>query len=272
MDEAGRAATTGTVPYVFAPIGVVRSPLRERAAAPRQASVGRGIEATIELEPGLGYEHALDGFGDWQYAWVIFVFHENVAEGRGFRPKVLPPRSRTKRGLFATRSPHRPNPIGLSAVEIVAVRGLSVEVRNVDLLDGTPVLDLKPYVAYADAFPDARAGWLEAPDPLPPWEVVFAPCAEAQLAWLDARGVALRPPIASALALGPEPNAYRRIRRRPDGLRLALKDWRVDFTAEGRRVVVQGLATGYKARQLELDARLVVHRDFARAWPAGTGI
>ena len=110
----------------------------------------------IELFPGRGYEDALDGLAAWEYAWVLFVFHKNVEEERGWKPKVLPPRSDQKRGVFSTRSPHRPNPIGLSAVQIERVDGLVVHVRRLDILDGSPVLDLKPYVAYADALPEAR--------------------------------------------------------------------------------------------------------------------
>ena len=116
-------------------------------------------------------------------------------------------------GVFATRSPHRPNPIGMSVARIVRVEGLIVHVRDLDVLDGTPVLDLKPYVAYADAHPDAKAGWLEVNDPRDAWEVTFSPEAIEQLAWLRERGVDLRAPIASALALGPQPHAYRRIRK-----------------------------------------------------------
>ena len=85
---------------------------------------------------------------------------------------MRPPRgARVRRGLFATRSPDRPNPIGLSAVQLVRVDGLRLHVRGVDLLDGTPILDIKPYVPYADAFPDARAGWI---DELGPDELQFA--------------------------------------------------------------------------------------------------
>lgn len=259
------------MPYVFEPIGVVRSPFRERAEAPRQASAAAGVAATIELLPGFGYEHALEGLDAWQYAWLLFVFHRNVEAGRGWRAKVLPPRSEAKLGVFATRSPHRPNPIGLSAVEIVGVEGRTVHVRNVDLLDGTPVLDLKPYVAYADALPGARAGWLEPKDPLPPWVVDFSPPAEAQLEWLGARGVDLKRSIEAALALGPQPHPYRRIKPHGSAMRLALKEWRVDFAVEGRRVVVQRLATGYRPAQLASDPALDLHREFVAVWarPAG---
>ncbi len=252
--------------YAFSPIGIVRSPFTERAAAPRQATLAGDVAGRIELFPGRGYEHALEGLDAWEFAWVVFVFHKNVEEARGWRGKVLPPRSGIKRGVFGTRSPHRPNPIGLSAVRIERVDGCVVHVRNVDLLDGTPVLDLKPYVAYADAHPGARSGWLEAPDPLPGWEVKFSEHAHAQVDWLRDRGVDLRGAIEAALALGPQPHPYRRIRPQGPGMRLALKDWRVDFDVVERRIVVRVLLTGYRATQLASDPALDVHRDFAVRW------
>ncbi len=256
--------------YSFDPIGVVHSPFSERAAAPRQATLARDVEGSIELFAGRGYEDAIEGLADWDYAWVIFVFHKNVEEGRGWRPKVLPPRSDAKRGLFATRSPHRPNPIGLSAVKILRVEGLFVHVRHLDVLDGSPVLDLKPYVAYADAFPDARAGWLEVTDPIAAWEIAFADAALEQLAWLAGRGIDLRASIEAALALGPQPHAYRRIRPHGDGMRLALKEWRVDFVAADRRMVVTGVHSGYRASQLATEAAPEVHRSFAARFPVST--
>jgi tRNA (adenine37-N6)-methyltransferase len=254
-------------PYSFDPIGVVRSPFRERADAPRQAAVAQDAAGRIELLPGRGYEDALEGLAEWEYLWVIFVFHKNVDEGRGFRPKVLPPRSETKRGLFSTRSPHRPNPIGLSAVKIERIEGLVVHVQQLDVLDGSPVLDLKPYVAYADAYPDARAGWLESRDPQVSWEVAFEDRAREEMAWLHESGVDLEPKIAAALALGPQPHAYRRIRPQGVGMRLALKEWRVDFRVEGRRIIVTTIRTGYRAKDLATDSAPAVHRAFAARFP-----
>jgi len=248
--------------FLFEPIGVVHSPLCERASAPRQPSVGAGIEANIELYPGRGFEDAVSGLDDWDHIWVVFVFHKNVEQGRSWRPKVLAPRAAEKKGVFATRAPHRPNPIGLSVVRILRIDGRFVHVRDVDLLDGTPVLDLKPYVAYADARPDARSGWLEQTDPMPPWDVAFADKALAQLQWLSRRGVDLRGPIESALALGPQPHAYRRIRKNGDGFRLALKEWRVGFAVEGRRIIVVELESGFRAHEVAAEPRLAVHREF----------
>jgi tRNA (adenine37-N6)-methyltransferase len=251
------------VQYLFEPIGLVRSPFIERAEAPRQAAAARGVAGTIQLFAQKGFEDALQGLAAWEYAWVVFVFHRNVEEGRGWKPKVLPPRAEAKVGVFATRSPHRPNPIGTSVVKIERVDGLSVYVRDLDLLDGTPVLDLKPYVAYADAYPDARSGWLSVQDPRPAWEVTFSAEALEQLAWLGDLGRDLRARIESVLALGPQPHAYRRIRKHGAGMRLALKDWRADFDVVGEaRIVVRGLRSGYRAKQLASDPGLAVHRDF----------
>ncbi len=260
-----------TIPhYAFEPIGFVRSPFSERAEAPRQATVtsAADVAGRIELLEGRGYEHALSGLDAFDRLWVLFVFHKNVEQERGWKPKVLPPRSDKKRGLFATRSPHRPNPIGMSAVVLERIEGLVVHVRGLDLLDGTPVLDLKPYVAYADAFPDARAGWLEVPDPVASYEVVYEPLAAAQLAWLAERGIDLRAPIDAVLSLGPEPHPYRRIRRHGDGMRLAVKDWRVDFVADAgaKRIHVRSLASGYRPKVLSTEPGLDVHRAFVAQW------
>ena len=258
-----------SVAYSFEPIGIVHSPFAERVNAPRQAPVAADVAATIELYAGHGYDHALEGITEWDYLWVIFVFHRNVEQARGWKAKVQPPRSAGKRGVLATRSPHRPNPIGLSAVRLERVDGLVLHVRNVDLLDGTPVLDIKPYVAYADAYPEARAGWLEARDPIPQWQVEFTERARDQVEWLHARGVELRAAIASALALGPEPHPYRRIRPHGTGARLAVRDWRADFTVEGRTIVVGDIKTGYRPRDLEQDGpegARPVHREFAARW------
>lgn len=226
------------------------------------------MEGRIELCAGRGFEDALAGLDAWDYAWVLFVFHKNVEQGRGWKPKVQPPRADRRIGVFATRSPHRPNPIGLSAVKIVSVEGLAVHVRELDLLDGTPVLDLKPYVPYADAHPGARSGWLEPRDPGPAWAVAFSGPALAQLTWLKERGVELRASIEAALSLGPKPHAYRRIRPYAGGLRLALKEWRVDFAVDGATLTVATLRSGYRPRQLESDPALHLHRDFVATFGA----
>jgi tRNA-Thr(GGU) m(6)t(6)A37 methyltransferase TsaA len=138
-----------------APIGVVHSPFQWRDEAPRQPTVGEPRQATIVLRPGL--QNALKDLIGFEYCWVLFWFNYS----RGWKQQIVPPRDTVKRGLFSTRSPDRPNAIGLSAVRLVAIKGSRVTILGHDLLNGTPVLDLKPYIPAYDAFPLARSGWVE---------------------------------------------------------------------------------------------------------------
>ena len=246
------------------PIGFVRSPFAEKVEAPRQATVADGIAGTIEVLPEHG--DALSDLAGFGRIWVIFWFDR--AAGKSAASKVLPPRSTEKRGVFATRSPHRPNPIGLSAVRLERVEGRVIHVRDLDLLDGTPVLDLKPYLPYADAFPDAATGWLETPhDPRSSWSVVLSARAEEQLAWLVSQGLALdlRGRIVEALSLGPQPHAYRRIKKEPDGASvLAAKEWRARFRETGAQVLaVEEIFSGYRARELIEAKAPALHCAFA---------
>lgn len=156
--------------HTFTPIGVVRSPYQEKFAIPRQPGLAK-VDATIELTPLYADPAAVEGLDQFSHLWVIFVFHAVDVQRLGeWRPQVRPPRlgGNDKLGVFATRSTHRPNPIGLSVVELLRIDirdGVRLHIRGADLLEGTPVLDLKPYVPYADAIPEARAGF--APEPPP---------------------------------------------------------------------------------------------------------
>jgi tRNA-Thr(GGU) m(6)t(6)A37 methyltransferase TsaA len=152
--------------FTYLPIGIVRTPYAKHIDVPHQPTVvvgtetGSPAEATLELDASLP-EAVLRDLEGFARIWLIFAFHLS----EGWAPLVQPPRGpKAKRGVLATRSPHRPNAIGLSAVELVAVEGRVLHLRGVVLLDGTPVLDLKPYVPYADPFPGARAGWIDAVD------------------------------------------------------------------------------------------------------------
>jgi tRNA-Thr(GGU) m(6)t(6)A37 methyltransferase TsaA len=275
-------STAAAPPLVLQPIGHVRSALKSKAEAARQPRAAEGNQGRIELLAGRNFEHALDDLAGWEYLWVIFWLHLNA----GWRPKVLPPRSRSgRKGVFATRSPHRPNPLGLSVVRLERIEGLTLHLRNVDMLDGTPVLDLKPYVAYSDALPDARSGWLDdddtaasgmtPADPVLPWQLEFDDLAAQQAAWIEARtGLALRQRICETLALGPEPHPYRRIRRQANGLQLAVKEWRVRCMVEGRAIRVLEIASGYRASQLTAvlpaEEPFRAHREFKSTFGIAT--
>jgi tRNA (adenine37-N6)-methyltransferase len=249
------------------PIGVVHSPFHERSSAPRQGRAAGGVLGTLELFKSSGIEHALEDLSSFNFIWVLFWFHEN--QDKGFRSKVLPPRSTKRRGVFATRSPYRPNPIGMSAVELVGIEGLRLSVRNLDMLDQTPILDLKPYVPYSDAIVEANSGWLGGEsgpaDPLPEHEVAFAPRALEQLEFLGARGADIRARVEDVLRLGPQPHPYRRIKPKGDGWVLAHKAWRLDFSIQDRLLTVTNLQTGYRATALSeggSEPELELHRAF----------
>lgn len=152
------------------PIGVVRSPYRERHGTPRQATVVRGTkgeapqQGRLELFEDVVPARALGTIEEFDYVWVIAWLHLN----KHWNPTVVPPRGpRVRRGVLATRAPHRPNQLGLSALRIVRREGHVLVVEGLDLLDGTPILDIKPYVVYADAFPEARSGWVDQLDEAP---------------------------------------------------------------------------------------------------------
>jgi tRNA (adenine37-N6)-methyltransferase len=260
------------------PIGFLRSPLATKVQAARQPRAAAGTQARIELLPGRNFEHALEDLAWWELIWVIFWFHQNP----GWRPKVLPPRSTTgRKGVFATRSPHRPNPLGMSVVRLERVDGLILHIRDTDMLDGTPVLDLKPYVAYTDAHPRAGNGWLDdaervgtdAPpsDPVRAYGVEFEAPAAEQAAWIEAHtGLAIGERIRSTLTLGPTPHPYRRIRRIDAWMQLAVKEWRVRFTVVERDVRVLDITSGFRASQLAAggaDESQRLHREFLTRWP-----
>ena len=142
-------------------VGHVRSPYVERFGTPRQpfadGSAARGSVHLTLPQPAAGLALAdLEGFS---HAHLITIFHLNT----GWSPTVKPPGASATHGVFATRSPHRPNSVGLSTVRVLRVDHAAgvLEFEGCDLLDGTPVLDIKPYVPYADAIPGACAGWLE---------------------------------------------------------------------------------------------------------------
>jgi tRNA (adenine37-N6)-methyltransferase len=248
-----------------APIGHLRTAWATKVEAPRQPAAATDAAGVIELLPGMNLEHAIEDLAGWERIWVIFWFDRN----RGWRPKVLPPRATTgRKGVLATRSPHRPNPLGLSVLRLTRIEGLQLFVRDVDLLDGTPILDIKPYVPYTDSFPESGSGWLAA-DPRPAWAIQFVARAEEQLAWIAARlPLPLRERITATLHLGPQPHPYRRIRRLRDGmLQLAVQDWRVDFRVEGQAIEVLGVRSGYRPSQLQratdsITDPLQVHREF----------
>ena len=162
-------------PFVLQPIGWVRSPYRRRFGTPQQAAaVDSDADGILQLDAARIPVAALADLEGIERIWILSWLHR----GGGWAPQVRPPRG-VKRGLFSTRSPDRPNPIGLSAVKLIRIDGRDLHVRGIDLLDGTPILDVKPYLPYADAFPGASAGWIDSVPRDAPQIARFPPPADA---------------------------------------------------------------------------------------------
>ena len=142
-------------PLFFIPIGIIHSPFIEIEGMPIQPKGALGIRGSVEIygEYGQGLTD-LEGFS---HLFLIYAFHRCLS----FQLKVIPFLDTTPRGVFATRAPRRPNAIGLSIVRLIEVKGTTICIEDVDILDGTPLLDIKPYVPAFDSYPYASSGWLD---------------------------------------------------------------------------------------------------------------
>lgn len=198
--------------FSFNQIGVIRSPYKEKFAVPRQPGLIEDGGGELQLLAPYNQPEAVRGLSDFSHLWVMFVFHQTM-DG-GWRPTVRPPRlgGNARMGVFATRSTFRPNPIGMSLIELKGVRckgrEVILELGSLDLVDGTPVIDIKPYLPFAESQPQARAGFAQsAPDAN--MQVCFSTTAEQQLAQQQQRHPNLRRFITQVLAQDPRP-AYRK--------------------------------------------------------------
>lgn len=150
----------------FRRIAAVHSDFQEKFGIPRQSNLIDSLRAEIIFEPGFRDPNEVAGLEGYSHIWLIWEFSEN--EAAGWSPMVYPPRlgGKTHVGVFATRSPYRPNPIGLSSVRLESIEyregtGPVLHVCGADLLDGTPILDIKPYIRYTDSHPDAVSGFAD---------------------------------------------------------------------------------------------------------------
>ena len=145
-------------------IAVIRTDFPEKFGIPRQSGIVKNLKGRIVFEPEYRDVSALRGLDSYSHLWLIWEFSENV--GKKWSPTVRPPRlgGNKRMGVFATRSPFRPNPIGLSCVRIEGIRqngkeGTVIDVSGADMLDGTPIYDIKPYIPYTDSHPEALGGF-----------------------------------------------------------------------------------------------------------------
>ncbi len=235
------------------PIAYVRADKALKFDTPHQPIDGATERSTIEFVKGHNYEHALDSLAGFERVWLIWWFDRNTT----WRPMVLPPRGKAvKRGVFATRSPHRPNPIGITAVRLLAVERDRLIIGNSDLLDGTPILDIKPYLSTVDAFPESSLGWVaevEAARGENRYTVEAEALAREQLDWLKNEwSIDIETRGAELLSQDPSPHRTRRIVRMSESeYRLGCGAWRIFFKiADADRVVMIRAAPGYPESML----------------------
>ena len=221
-----------TIAYSMKPIARIHTDFPAKFGVPRQAGLVPELTGTIVFEKEYRVDAALRGIEQYSHLWLVWAFSEAAREG--WSPTVRPPRlgGNTKMGVFATRSPFRPNPIGLSAVKLEGMErtetcGTVLRVSGADLMDGTPIFDIKPYLAYTDSHPEARGGFALTTD------AVRVECP-AQL--LEKLPEERRQTLLNVLAQDPRPG-YQHEAGRVYGFPFA--GFEVKFTVEGDLLTVR---------------------------------
>ncbi len=228
-------------------IGTVKSCFKEKFGIPRQSGLVTEAKGFIELLPPFNREEAVRGLDQFSHLWVSFIFHQTVAQG--WQSMVRPPRlgGNKKVGVFASRSMFRPNPIGLSVVKIDGIDidgGIKINISGIDLLDGTPVIDIKPYLPYVDSVADACGGFAPQP-PNSENEVLFSEVAVSAIDSLQGKyDLELRLLITQVLQSNPAPayindmDKLDREKVREYGMKLLDFDLKWRFIGQGRIEVI----------------------------------
>ena len=228
--------------YPFEPIGIIRSCFKEKFGTPRQPGLVKEATAQVEILPPFQHQEAFRELGAFSHIWILFVFHQCIQSG--WKTTVRPPRLGGNRrvGVFASRSGFRPNPIGQSAVALSSIelgaKRLYLHINGADLIDGTPVLDIKPYLSYADSLPQAKCGYAQDP-PAAVRPVVFLEGAARTCRALESRYPHLNRLITNLLAMDPRPGYKKPAEKREYGLRLW--DVNIRFLIQENQVVVKSL-------------------------------
>lgn len=254
------------------PIGFFHRQSTYKYEIPRQGAFYVGHLGRVELLPGKDFEQALRDLEGFERLWLLFHFHHN----KGWRPTTrppVPPIDHERVGIFASRSPYRPNPIGLSCVRLVRIEGLVLFVDEADLLDGSPIVDIKPYVPAADAFPEAKAGWVESQSQ-DLWKVQVTESFLVQNEWIYKRcGLDVLNFAEVQLSQNPFDASRKRVRRVqeiPGTGELAYRTFRIEFSFDGeiKNITLRSIRSGYTPEELQSDVDTygdkAMHRDFVK--------
>jgi tRNA-Thr(GGU) m(6)t(6)A37 methyltransferase TsaA len=226
-------------------IGTLHSPYKEKFAVPRQPGLVPSAKAELQMLAPYNDINAFNGLEEFSHLWLIFEFHKNATSNDiniKWSPTVRPPRlgGNKRVGVFATRSPNRPNSIGLSLVEFHGVvqrdGHIFLSLSNIDLVDGTPIIDIKPYIPYADSIPNAKASFAQdAPDLR--LFVAFLKPAMDQLATLPSHYQFLQQFIIEVLQQDPRP-AYKKSKVDDAIYAMHLSDFNIKWQCKGKTVEV----------------------------------
>ena len=272
----------------YEPIGYLKCSEQYRFEAPRQGVLADN-SGIIELDKGFHYEQALHDLDSFDYIWVIYDLHLNS----NWKPMIDTPRksdkAKGKKGVFSTRSPHRPNSIGMSCVKLIKVEGRTVYIANFDILNETPILDIKPYITYCDSFPEASTGWLPNNDFEDVFQIELSKVADDQADFIYTHtSLNIKNFINIQLSITPIDSERKRIKvidKSKKTYELAYRTWRIVYQigskilapnqekeVEKKQIVnILKLSSGYSDLEL-LDIKndkykdKAIHRDFNRIY------
>ncbi len=232
------------VELVLKPIGFIHSKQIEPYQAGRQPDEVSET-ATLMLH-GENFSQAITDLDGCSHVWIIFGFHHN----KNWKPLVQTPRSNRKIGVFATRAPYRPNPLGLSCVQLLKINDLEIHLGPNDLLDGTPVYDIKPYLAEADSISNTHVRWLND-STHPKMKINFSPLALEELDFLEINNVnQLKSFIKHQLEFDPTNANKKRVEKNNHVWTLAYRTWRIDFILTDTTVGILSIRSGYTESEL----------------------
>lgn len=250
----------------FSPIGFFESEQVEPYQAGRQPDE-LGLPGKIHLNTGENFDLALNDLDGCSHLWIIFGFHLN----QNWKPLVQPQKSDKKIGVFATRAPYRPNPLGLSLVQLIGVDHLTITVGNNDILNGSPIYDIKPFHPEFDVAHNPHIHWLENTK-INKHQISFSPFSESQLDFLQKNNVKeIRTFIIRQLEYDPINKNKKRIEKGPHFWTLCYRTWRIDFTLIENSIGILSIRSGYTESELlsveDKYSDKDIHRLFNKEFP-----
>ena len=248
---------------IFRPIGYFHSDQIEPYQAARQPDE-LSLEGYIQLDNHKQFEQALQDLDGCSHIWIIFTFHKN----HHWKPLVQTPRSDRKIGVFATRAPYRPNNIGMSVVEVKKIEDLKIYVGANDILNESPILDIKPYHPESDRIETAQINWLY--EIAPAYTVSFSPTAQDQIDFLEHLQLKeLKPFIVRQLQYDPTNKKKKRVEEKLGFWQLSYRTWRIDFIITADAVSVISLHSGYSEDDFSGEDKYQdfdIHKKFIQAF------